>query len=132
MAVGIESITHMKRVQKARTAADAPGPAHVTRHMPKRRDEILDGGSIYGVIKGFIRVRQRLVGIEPVMREDGRHCRLVLDWTLVPTEPEPRQPHQGWRYLEADKAPADLKGQGKGGSRIPPEMAAELKSLGLL
>lgn len=132
MAVGIESIAHLKRVQKARTAATALGPSHVTRHMPKRRDEILAGGSIYWVIKGFIRVRQRIIGIEPVMREDGRHCRLVLDWTLVPTEPEPRQPHQGWRYLEPGKAPADLKIGGRGATHMPAELVAELKNLGLL
>jgi hypothetical protein len=100
--------------------------------MPKRRDEILAGGSIYWVIKGYIRVRQRIIGIEPVMCEDGRHCRLVLDWMLVSTEPEPHQPHQGWRYLEVEKAPADLKIGGNGATRMPAELAAELRSLGLL
>ena len=35
-----------------------------TRHYPKRADEILDGGSLYWVMSGAIRIRQKIVEIE--------------------------------------------------------------------
>ena len=52
---------------------------HTTFQMPKRRDELLDGGALYWVIKGLVQARQRLVAIEEGRKEDGtRCCRLLL------------------------------------------------------
>ena len=47
-------------------------------------------------------------------------------------EPRPWRAFQGWRYLEADAAPPDLEGSASGVVDLPPEMAEELRSLGLL
>ena len=74
------------------------------------REELLDGGSIYWIIKGQIRVRQRVVGLEDRVKEDGKPaCGLILDPKLVPTDLRAMRPMQGWRYLEAKDAPRDLR-----------------------
>lgn len=44
-------------------------------------------------------------------------------------ESRPCKPFQGWRYLEAANAPVDRR---KGEQEPPPEMAEELRRLGLL
>jgi hypothetical protein len=131
LCVGVESIDQLARFQ-ARRLANEGELYHKTRHTPRRADEVLDGGSIYWIIKGFVRVRQRIVGIERQTNEArGAHCHLVLDPELVPTVAQPRRPHQGWRYLEPADAPADAA-HGEAEEEPPPEMAEELRELGLL
>ena len=81
--------------------------------------ELLDGGSLYWVIKGVIQVRQRLVGFEEGTKDDGSRCCLILlDQQLVPVRPVPRRAFQGWRYFDAADAPPDL-GSGEQGPRRP-------------
>ncbi len=105
---------------------------HVTRMVPRRRDEIIDGGSLYWVIKAKVQVRQRIVDIEPFADEDGiGRCRLVFDPELVPVRPVPRRAFQGWRYLKPEDAPPDLSAL-KGADSIPSEMRNELAELGLI
>ncbi|MBX6320449.1 MAG: DUF1489 domain-containing protein [Rhodospirillaceae bacterium] len=108
---------------------------HRTRSMPRRREEVLAGGSLYWVIRGVVQVRQRITGLEPVKDEDGRSfCEIRLDPELVITEPVPRQAFQGWRYFEAEDAPADLRVFAPDDAEAlpPPRMLAELRALGLL
>lgn len=106
--------------------------AHVTRMAPKRAEELLSGGSLYWVMKGVIRCRQKLIGIEPFTDNEGiGRCRLVLDNEIVPTRRQERRPFQGWRYLEAKDAPPDVK-KGEAGDDMPEEMRRELEELGLL
>jgi hypothetical protein len=137
LAVGIEDAGHLAAVQERRLAeslAAGHGPRlfHVTRNVPRRAAELLEGGSIYWVIKGRIRVRQRLLGIEEDTDDEGRrYCRLMLDPQRVETRPWPHRAIQGWRYLPAENAPPDLA-RLEGDGRLPPEMAAELRDLGLL
>jgi len=104
---------------------------HITRFRPKRADEILDGGSIYWIIKGFIQVRQRIIGLEPVETDTGVKCKIIMDTRLVRTESQPRRPHQGWRYLEPADAPKDLNVKSRA-EDIPPEISAKLRELGLI
>ena len=137
MCVGVAEIDQLARWQHTRLSRlrDNGEPAklrHVTRHTPRRADEILAGGSLYWIIKGYVRVRQRIVAIEPVENNEGKaKCGLVLDPKLVRTELQPRRPHQGWRYLEHDDAPSDLPG-GAASYDMPEAMVAELRELGLL
>ena len=104
---------------------------HTTRMVPKRRDEVLDGGSLFWVIKGFTAVRQRLIDIRPfVDKESVPRCHLVYDNDLVVVSPRPRRAFQGWRYLDPNDAPPDV-GKGNGGD-LPDKLRRELAELGLL
>jgi hypothetical protein len=46
--------------------------------------------------------------------------------------PRPKSAFQGWRYLKAGEAPADLAKGAKGAAALPEEMRRELQQLGLL
>ena len=137
MAVGIESVHHLNAVQKKRLQGNldaglGPLVQFVTRNRPKRFDEVLAGGSMYWIIKGSIRVRQRVLGLDPVVDHDGRKaCAIRFDPELIETEALPYKPIQGWRYLEAEEAPPDRAGAEDAGD-LPPAMRAELRALGLL
>jgi len=138
MAVGIDSVDHLAEVQAERLRqareADASGVLrHLTRNTPRRAEEVLDGGSIYWIIKGYIRARQRITGFGEAMGRKGRpRCAFILDPKLVRTELVPHRPIQGWRYMEAPSAPRDLTRQSATRTSMPDEMEAELRALGLL
>jgi hypothetical protein len=137
LCVGVSSIEELSDWQDQRLAAmkkagDRVQLSHATFQTPKRQDE-LKGGSLYWVIKGLIAVRQPLAGFEDGAKRDGsRACLIMLDRKLVPVRPTPRRAFQGWRYLEADDAPPDLKDGGRGTSDLPAKMRRELADLGLL
>jgi hypothetical protein len=106
---------------------------HTTRMAPKRLDALLDGGSLFWVIKGQVACRQQLLAVRPFTDGDGiGRCRLVLEPVVVAVEPRPCRPFQGWRYLEARDAPGDLR-RAPGDLAVMPEaMRRELADLGLL
>lgn len=137
LAVGADSVADIRAFQDRRRG-DAATMTHPTRHAPKRASELLAGGSLYWVVRGIIRVRQRLVGIKPGVAGGPDHpagpCLLVLDPVLVETVPRSQRPFQGWRYLKGEDAPADADAAGAlpAGEDLPAEMAAELAKLGLL
>jgi hypothetical protein len=139
LCVGCDSIEdlrawHREKSAEAKRRGRTYTPRHWTRMMPTRRDEILDGGSLYWVIQGFIAVRQRIVGVDRKVDADGRPvCRLSMTRRLIPVEPRARGPFQGWRYLEPEAAPPDLKERYRAGERLPPaRMLAELRQMGLI
>ncbi len=131
LAVGVRDLDHLREVQAAR-AAVAP-LRHLTRSFPRRAEEIVAAGSIHWVVAGLLLARQRVVDIVAERREDGTPCTaLMLDRALVAVAPRPVRAFQGWRYLEAEAAPADLEAGGGGGEAMPPRLRAELMVLGLL
>lgn len=136
LSVGSDSIDTLAAWVKRRTAANEKAGRgavhdHVTRMFPRRESDLLDGGSIYWVIKGVIQARQKLLGFEKRLGADGiERCAFLIDPPLIATEPQPRRAFQGWRYLPAEDAPADLKARGRRGP--PPELSLELAELGLL
>lgn len=106
---------------------------HTTRMLPKRADELVDGGSLYWVIKGQITCREKILDIRTTTGKDGiRRCQVVLDGKVKLVEPRPRAAFQGWRYLEDKEAPRDLSRAAPGASKMPEAMRRELRDLGLL
>jgi hypothetical protein len=106
---------------------------HTTRMVPKRMAEIVEGGSLYWVIKGQVACRQRLLAIQPFTDGGGiGRCHLVLEPQVHAVEPRPYRPFQGWRYLEAKEAPRDLGAQASGLGEMPESLRRELVDLGLL
>jgi hypothetical protein len=138
LCVGADSIEDLQAYQRQRLAAqkkagEKPRLFHTTFQTPKRQAELLDGGSLYWVIKGTIQVRQRLVGFEEGHKPDGsRCCLLLLDAALVPVRALARRGPQGWRYLAAADAPPDLADGGDGGAALPPDLVGKLTTLALI
>lgn len=139
LAVGIETIDHLRERQKNRileSKANGGKPVLriLTRNTPRRADEILESdGSLFWVIRGRILVRQRITAIEPATGHDGKpRCAIHLGRKLIRVEPRRSRPFQGWRYLEVENAPADLRTGRRAEREPPPEMAAELRELGLI
>jgi hypothetical protein len=135
LCVGADSVEDLASWVERRAGKNAYGPygrvsEHVTRMFPRRTEEVLDGGSLYWVIRGVVLVRQKIVGLEPVTGSDGvARCAILLEPELVETEAQPRRAFQGWRYLKPEDAPRDLK-RARGGEA--PALRAELATLGLL
>jgi hypothetical protein len=128
--VGVAEVDEQVDWQRRRLKAERK-LYHTTRMIPRRREELLDGGSLYWVIKGQVQCRQRLTDIVPFTDDEGiGRCRLMLDPEIVLTRTQPRRAFQGWRYLVPADAPADLAAGDVAG--LPPEMRAELAELGLL
>jgi hypothetical protein len=138
LCVGCDSIEDLRewvteRSLLAIAAGHEPHSSHVTRMSPKRGRELLDGGSLYWVIKGQLSARQPLLDIIEFTDADGiGRCRLVLGPEVIETMPQPRRPFQGWRYLEAKDAPRDLFERGQSEKDMPAELKRELAELGLL
>jgi len=99
-----------------------------TRQTPKRADDILEGGSLYWVIKGQILVRQPIVAIETHGEKGQSRCEIELSRTPILTAPQPRRAFQGWRYLTSDDAPPDLPTGAE--EAIPADLAIQLRTLG--
>lgn len=132
LSVGVEDVDHLAAWQKTRLKQNGR-LVHITRNTPKRAAEILDGGSIYWVIKKFIRVRQRVIGLERGVDAEGKpSCAIALDPALIRTELKEFRAFQGWRYFREDEIPADLGTDSDTTEGLPDDMVQELKSLGLL
>lgn len=138
LCVGAESIADLEDWIAQRAAAqkkrgEAPEHVHTTRMTPKRAEELLDGGSLYWVIKGQIAARERLLDIRPFTDSEGiGRTDLVLDGKVVAVMPQPFRPFQGWRYLQHKDAPADLDRASGDVAEMPEEMRRHLRELGLL
>jgi hypothetical protein len=130
LCVGADDIDDLVDWQRRQMLTHS-NPVHHTRMAPKRAEEMLDGGSIYWVIKRAIRVRQRIIDIRVVPDEDGKDlCELVFDPQTVRTYAQPKRPFQGWRYLKPAEAPRDLK-SGENAVDLPANLDAALKDAGV-
>jgi hypothetical protein len=135
LCVGAESVADLEewveeRVAERVASGEPPRSRHVTRMVPTRAAEIVDGGSLYWIIKGQLAARQRILEIEPFVDTDGiGRCRLWLGREVVKVAPRPFRAFQGWRYFQAKDAPPDLAA---GGADMPEELRRALGELGLL
>jgi hypothetical protein len=133
LCVGADSVADLETWIKQKTKGGKKERIHTTRMVPKRAEELTDGGSLYWVIRGQVTCRERILDIRPFTDKDGiGRCRIVMDGKIVLVEPRPRAAFQGWRYLEAKEAPRDLARAAPGAARMPEAMRRELRELGLL
>ena len=138
LCVGCDSVAELsswikQRLKQKKARKEKPEHIHTTRMVPKRVDELLDGGSLYWVIRGQVMCRQDLVAIRPFVDKDGAgRCRLVLRPKVVPVEPRPFRAFQGWRYLEAADAPRDIRGFEDAADDMPRAMREDLRELRLI
>lgn len=137
LAVGADSIEdleqwHSWQIGQRQALGLEPVPVCDTRMVPKRRAEVLDGGSLYWVIKGIVLVRQRITDIVTITEDGGQtRCELWLEPQHHRTQPMSRRAFQGWRYLDPRDAPADLASPGGGGGGdLPDRLRRELMDLG--
>ena len=129
LCVGVDSVDELRAWRKEQRRRGRSCVVS-TRQTPKRCDEVLEGGSLYWVIRGVVRCRQAIEAVDSLDDGARTRCEIRLGDALILTEPMPRRAFQGWRYLDPDRAPPDLS---RGDSAdMPPDMAADLKRLGLL
>ena len=134
LSVGSDSVEQIEDWQQNRSKQRVNGQYfHLTRMWPKREAELLNGGSIYWVVKGLVQARQRILGLEEITGDDGiRRCGIVLDPELIHTATAPKRPFQGWRYLKPEDAPRDLGTSRLNDDTLPPELAGALAEIGVL
>ena len=138
LSVGCDSVRDLEdwikqKLKDKRKRGEKPERIHTTRMVPKRADELLDGGSLYWVIRGEIMCRERILKVRPFVDKDGiGRCALVLDAKVVLVQSRPYRAFQGWRYLAAKDAPRDLDKAAPGAAAMPEKLRRELRELGLM
>jgi len=137
LCVGIDSLGHLEayRIEKRQQARDTGTEdvtTHITRMWPRRAAEILQGGSLYWVIKGAIQARQQILRFDERIGGDGiRRCAIIMAPEIIHTQPAIRRPFQGWRYLEQAAAPPDLYRTQTAPNELPMDMQIALAEIGL-
>ena len=131
LCVGVSEVAELRQwIRDTRKGLDTLD--HTTRMFPKRRTEILSGGSLYWVIRGMILCRQPIADLVPVTGVDGiTRCRIDFKPKIILVRPSPRRAFQGWRYLSVEDAPPDIKA-GADVSEMTEAMRRDLAELGLL
>ena len=127
VAFGATSVDHLadRLTQRA-----ADGPVFLTtRYLPKRHEEVAGQGSLFWIIKHQLVARSPILGFGEA---EGGRVAIHIDPALVLVQARPKRAHQGWRYLEAADAPADLGGDTDGLSLMPPALLGRLAELALI
>jgi hypothetical protein len=136
LCVGCDTVAELRRW---REETRRPGQPWIlrTRQTPRRAGELLDGGSLFRVYKGFILSRQRILAVDTVEDGAARRCEIALSEEVVLTAPAPRRAFQGWRYLTPADAPPDASadrvedgGMGDGDPTIRADLERRLKAIG--
>ena len=129
LSVGTASIDSLRLLQANRLAT-VGRLVHITRNRPRRAEELLDGGSIYWIIKGVMTARQAIIDFVEAQRTDGSPaCGIVLSPEIVTVVPTRMRIFQGWRYLEVADTPIDVGTDND--KNMPSAFAAELRELGI-
>ena len=138
LCVGVDTVQELKawqakRLKLLRHARKSAELRHRTLQTPRRREELLDGGSLYWVIRVVILVRQRVLDLQTDFKDDGiACCAIVLDPELMATRAQARRAFQGWRYLSVADAPPDVGTVEDQNGEIPRAMRADLRELRLI
>ena len=126
VAFGAASLDHLLERLGERAAQ---GPiALTTRNLPKRHAEIAGRGSLFWILKHQLVARTPIIGFDEA---EGGRVAILLGAETKRVLPAPKRAHQGWRYLEAKDAPADLA-DAAAADLLPATLARELAGLGLL
>jgi hypothetical protein len=75
LCVGCDSVKDLEswiREKRRKTRGKKTEHLHRTRMVPKRADELIDGGSLYWVIRGEVACRQQLLAVRPYVDKGGR------------------------------------------------------------
>ena len=137
LCVGAKSVSELEQWQKFQLSKHKSKNReqkviHITRMWPKRKKELLSGGSIYWVFKGLILARQEILDLEEIIGVDNiKRCGLVLNKEIFNTTPKPKRAFQGWRYLTQDQAPADTGQYLVEDDELPHTLQLELSRLGV-
>ncbi len=132
LAVGVDDVEALARRQRPNARGNVE---HRTRMMPQRTADLLDGGFMYWVIRGFIQARRALVALQPDVDANGRSlCVIEMAPQIILVRPRAQRPFQGWRYLRPDAVPPDMTGGGLSyvDPNMPQDMRIELARLGLI
>ena len=137
VCVGASTVYDLYSWQKERQFSKRkygiPTTRHVTRMFPKKKNEILNEGSLYWVFKGYILARQQILDLEGLVGLDGiMRCAIILDTKIINTQPTSRKPFQGWRYLKTEDAPNDTKLFSAEEPEIPANLEKNLLDIGVL
>ena len=137
LVVGVDDLDQFLEIQRDCVVDFNGQPANAvrTRFKPKRAEEVLDGGSLYRVIKNRIQCRQKIIGFDSYESKDkGTQTLIMVEPDIIQTISTPKRPFQGWRYFEPASVPRDRGLYLGGGQRdeIPEDLERDLKSLGLL
>jgi len=138
LCVGCDSIRDLEdwiklKLKEKRKRGEKVEHIHRTRMVPKRAEELIDGGSLFWVIRGELACRENIRAVRPFVDKEGiGRCALVLGPKVVPVAPRPYRAFQGWRYLAAKDAPRDLEKAAPGATAMPEQMRRELRELGLI
>ncbi len=124
IAFGAQSVSSLRDWLEAQEAE----AVLTTRYLPKRHDEMA-GGSLYWIHEHALVGRSPILGF--AQREDGRWS-IRLEPRLIAVHTRPRRAHQGWRYLDAADAPADLGSGEDADEAMPARLVGELAKLGLV
>ena len=118
----------LEALEKRIAGRDVGGEVRVvTRMRPRRADELI-GGSLYWIVKHRLVACQEILRLED--RTDGR-INIVCSSQLVLIPPSPKRAHQGWRYLEDNRAPS-LDEDPSGLADLPPRLYGKLATLALV
>jgi hypothetical protein len=137
LVVGVDDLDHFLEIQQNSIVEFEGQPANAvrTRFKPKRADDVLNGGSLYRVIKNKIVCRQKIIGFSSWESPDkGTQTLIMVEPEIIQTYSTPKRPFQGWRYLEPAAAPKD-RGIYLGDNQredIPEDLEESLKEAGLL
>jgi hypothetical protein len=138
LCVGCDSVRDLEdwikqKLREKRKRGEKPEHIHRTRMVPKRADELIDGGSLFWVIRGEIMCREQIRAVRPFVDKQGvGRCGLVLGPKVILVQPRAFRAFQGWRYLEDKDAPCDLDKAAPGAAAMPEKLRRELRELGLI
>jgi hypothetical protein len=128
LCVGCDDVEELLAWRKGSARPGEPWKLR-TRQTPRRAAELLAGGSLYRVYKGFILSRQSILAVDTVGEGPMARCEITLAETVILTLPTPRRAFQGWRYLPPQDAPADAH-SGVAEAAVPFELARRLREIG--